>query len=97
MKNLKFIYILFTVFIINSCSDDFVNVDSLDPNSEDFFNSEKDYQDALVAAYDYLQATSKFVQFAEIASDNTLCGGESAFPITAWSLRGGEPLSAGQT
>lgn len=78
MKNLKIIYILFTVFIIYSCSDDFVNVDSLDPNSEDFFNSEEDYQDALVAAYDYLQATSKFVQFAEIASDNTLCGGESA-------------------
>jgi len=78
MKNLKNIYILFTVFIIYSCSDDFVNVDSLDPNSEDFFNSEEDYQDALVAAYDYLQATSKFVQYAEIASDNTLCGGESA-------------------
>ncbi len=32
----------------------------------------------MVAAYDYLQSTSKFVQFAEIASDNTLCGGESA-------------------
>lgn len=78
MKNLKIIYILLTFFIIYSCSDDFVYVDSLDPNSEDFFNSEQDYQDALVAAYDYLQATSKFVQFAEIASDNTLCGGESA-------------------
>jgi len=63
---------------MHSCSDDFVSVDSLDPNSEAFFNSEEDYQDALVAAYDYLQATSKFVQFAEIASDNTLCGGESA-------------------
>jgi hypothetical protein len=78
MKNLKIIYILFTVFVIYSCSDDFVNVDALDPNSEDFFNTEEDYQDALVAAYDYLQSTSKFVQFAEIASDNTLCGGESA-------------------
>ena len=78
MKNLKIIYILFTSLIVFSCSDDFVNVDSLDKNSEDFFNSEQDYQDALVAAYDYLQATSKFVQFAEIASDNTLCGGESA-------------------
>lgn len=78
MKNLKIIYILFTVLIMHSCSDDFVSVDSLDPNSEAFFNSEEDYQDALVAAYDYLQATSKFVQYAEIASDNTLCGGESA-------------------
>lgn len=78
MKNLKIIYTLFTMLIMLSCSDDFVYVDSLDPNSEAFFNSEEDYQDALVAAYDYLQATSKFVQYAEIASDNTLCGGESA-------------------
>ena len=78
MKNLKISYILFTIFILLSCSDDFVNVDPQDPSSESFFNAEQDYQDALVAAYDYLQATSKFVQFAEIASDNTLCGGESA-------------------
>ncbi len=78
MKNLKIIYVLFTCLIILSCSDDFVNVDSEDKNSEAFFNSEQDYQDALVAAYDYLQTTAKFYQFAEIASDNTLCGGESA-------------------
>lgn len=78
MKNLKIIYTLLAFLIMLSCSDDFVNVDSLDPNSEAYFNSEEDYQDALVAAYDYLQTTSKFVQYAEIASDNTLCGGESA-------------------
>ena len=78
MKNIKIIYSLFTVFIMLSCSNDFVNVDPQDPSSESFFNSEQDYQNALVAAYDYLQTTSKFVQFAEIASDNTLCGGESA-------------------
>ena len=78
MKNLKIIYILFTGLIMLSCSDDFVEVDSLAQNSEAFFNSEQDYQDALVGAYDYLQTTAKFYQFAEIASDNTLCGGESA-------------------
>ena len=79
MKNLKHIYILFTgLIILSSCSDSFVEVDSLDENSEAFFNSEQDYQDALVAAYDYLQTTSRFVQWAEVASDNTLAGGESA-------------------
>lgn len=78
MKNLKVIYIIFTCLVIYSCSDDFVDVASEDKNSEDFFNSEKDYQDALVAAYDYLQATSRFVQWAEVASDNTLAGGEKA-------------------
>ena len=71
MKNLKTIYSLFAFFIVLSCSDDFVNVDSEDLNSEDFFNSEQEYQDALVAAYDYLQTTAKFYQFAEIASDNS--------------------------
>jgi len=78
MKNLRIIYILFTFLIILSCSDDFVDVDAPGENSETFFNSEDDYMRALTAAYDYLQTTSKFVQYAEIASDNTLCGGESA-------------------
>jgi hypothetical protein len=78
MKNLKIIYILFIGCIAISCSDSFVEVDAEDENSEAFFNTEKDYQDALVAAYDYLQATSRFVQWAEIASDNSLAGGEFA-------------------
>ena len=60
------------------CSDSFVDVESEDENSETFFNSEEDYNLALAAAYDYLQTSAKFYQFAEIASDNTLCGGENA-------------------
>src|SRR5210317_887560 len=79
MKNLKQIYIVFIALVlITACSDDFVYVDSEDKNSEDYFNSEQDYQHARVAAYDYLQTTSRFVQWAEVASDNTLAGGESA-------------------
>ena len=62
----------------NSCSDDFVDVDSFDEDSENFFNSEEDYQDALIAAYDMLQSTYLNVLLGEIASDNTLAGGESA-------------------
>ncbi|MCH4553424.1 RagB/SusD family nutrient uptake outer membrane protein [Aestuariibaculum lutulentum] len=81
MKNIKLNIILLMVLITWSCSDSFVDVDSEDTNSEDFFNSEKDYQDALVAAYDYLQATARNVQLGEIASDNTLCGGESATDV----------------
>ncbi|WP_282134697.1 RagB/SusD family nutrient uptake outer membrane protein [Seonamhaeicola maritimus] len=78
MKNLKYLYILVASLMVFSCSDDFVDVASEDENSEDFFNTELDYQLALVAAYDYLQTTAKFYQFGEIVSDNTLCGGESA-------------------
>ncbi|WMI64917.1 RagB/SusD family nutrient uptake outer membrane protein [Aestuariibaculum sp. YM273] len=81
MKNIKLNIILLMALIAWSCSDDFVDVASQDTNSEDFFNSEKDYQDALVAAYDYLQATARNVQLGEIASDNTLCGGESATDV----------------
>ncbi|MFH4963840.1 RagB/SusD family nutrient uptake outer membrane protein [Gaetbulibacter sp. M235] len=80
MKNLKTYYILivFAFLAMFSCADDFVDVASPDENSEDFFNTEQDYQDALIAAYDYLQATAQQFQVAEIASDNTLAGGESA-------------------
>ncbi|WP_372754107.1 RagB/SusD family nutrient uptake outer membrane protein [Mariniflexile sp.] len=80
MKNLKiksslFLLILITLF---SCADDFIDVKSQDENSEDFFNSEADYQSALIAAYDMLQATAEQFQTAEIASDNALCGGQDA-------------------
>lgn len=81
MKNsiIKSILVIFIVSI--SCSDDFVNVDSQDQNSEDYFNSEQEYQDALIGAYDLLQATYVNVMLGEIASDNTLCGGESAIDV----------------
>lgn len=64
-----------------SCSDDFVDVDSFNEDSENFFNSEADYQDALIAAYDMLQSTYINVMLGEIASDNTLAGGESATDV----------------
>ncbi|WP_178987457.1 RagB/SusD family nutrient uptake outer membrane protein [Winogradskyella schleiferi] len=78
MKNLKIIYVFIALFVMASCSDDFVDIDSNNENSEDFFNSEEDYQDALIGAYDLLQATYLNVLLGEIASDNTLAGGENA-------------------
>ncbi len=81
MKNLKIKSILIVIALIVSCSDDFVNVDSPDANSESFFNTEADYQAALTGAYDGLQYTYVNVMLGEIASDNTLCGGESATDV----------------
>ena len=69
---------LFAAVLMVACGDDFVEVDPINENSEDFFNSEEDYQEALVGAYDLLQATYLNVMVGEIASDNTLAGGESA-------------------
>ena len=72
-----FLSLLAAVLMV-ACGDDFVEVDQINENSEDFFNTEEDYQEALVGAYDLLQATYLNVMVGEIASDNTLAGGESA-------------------
>ena len=83
MKKLyiKISMIIISLTVFASCNDDFVNVDSNDINSEDYFNSEEDYQNALIGAYDLLQATYINVMLGEIASDNTLAGGESATDV----------------
>ena len=74
----KFLFVLLSSIMVLACSDDFVDVDSFDEDSENFFNSEEDYQSALLATYDLLQSTYINVMLGEIASDNTLAGGESA-------------------
>ncbi|GAA4968458.1 RagB/SusD family nutrient uptake outer membrane protein [Algibacter aquimarinus] len=80
MKDIKIKNILSLVAFLAmfSCADDFIIVAPDDENSEDFFNTEEDYQKALVSAYDMLQATARNYQLGEIASDNTLCGGQNA-------------------
>lgn len=55
MKKLNIKIIVASILFIGltvSCSDDFVDVVSSEANSEDFFNSEEEYQSALVGAYD---------------------------------------------
>ncbi|MBW4360057.1 RagB/SusD family nutrient uptake outer membrane protein [Flavobacterium taihuense] len=79
----KYIFITVTSIalfsaIFVSCSDNFIERDieySID--SENFFNSKSDYDKALIAAYDMLQSSYINVLMGEIASDNTLAGGES--------------------
>ena len=71
--------------VLLSCSDNFVVVSpeySID--SENYFNSEEDYYNALVAAYDLLQTTYLNAILGEIASDNTLCGGENPTDVIGW-------------
>jgi len=53
-------------------------------DSENYFNSEDDYRMALIAAYDMLQSSYVNVILGEIASDNTLCGGESPTDVIGW-------------
>jgi hypothetical protein len=90
MKNRIFKKIAFTVVLtistfIFSCTDDFVKISpeySID--SENYFNSEDDYYNALVAAYDLLQTTYANAIVGEFASDNTLCGGENPTDVIGW-------------
>ncbi|WP_452222699.1 RagB/SusD family nutrient uptake outer membrane protein [Lacinutrix chionoecetis] len=80
--NIKYILLLLiSVVTVISCSDDFVDVESQNESSENYFNSEEDYQNALIGAYDLLQSTYLNVMLGEIASDNTLAGGESATDV----------------
>ena len=79
----KYLYITLTTlslscFVLVSCSDEFVDRDPVySIDSENYFNSKTDYDNALVAAYDLLQSSYLNVLMGEIASDNTLAGGES--------------------
>ena len=61
-----------------ACTDDFVRVNPNNVDTENYFNSEEEYESALVGAYDLLQTSFYNVLVGEIASDNTLAGGESA-------------------
>lgn len=68
---------LFSILLF-SCSDDFTDTDrQYVINSETFFNSPEDYQKTLTGVYDMLQSTYLNVLAGEIASDNTLAGGEN--------------------
>ena len=70
---------LLLTFGLYSCEDKFLDEEeNYLIDSEGYFNSEEDYYLALVGAYDLLQTTFVNNILGEIASDNTLCGGESA-------------------
>jgi starch-binding outer membrane protein, SusD/RagB family len=76
------IAVLSFLSLSTSCGDDFVErTPPYSIDSENYFNSEADYQQALIAVYDMLQSTYQNVLLGEIASDNTLCGGERATDV----------------
>ncbi len=77
----RILFILLSSLAVYACTDDFVAVESFNEDTENFFNSEEDYESALIAAYDLLQSTYLNVLLGEIASDNTLAGGESATDV----------------
>ncbi|GAA4238295.1 RagB/SusD family nutrient uptake outer membrane protein [Postechiella marina] len=85
INKIKGLFLLVLVLATNACGDDYLEeVDRYSIDSESYFNSETDYYNALVGAYDLLQSTYLNVILGEIASDNTFCGGESATDVVSW-------------
>jgi hypothetical protein len=64
--------------LVFSGCDKFLNIDPpYTQDAENYFQSPEDYEQALVGAYDLLQGTFMSVWVSEIASNNTIAGGES--------------------
>jgi len=86
----KYLYNTITILTVlltisTSCTDDFVDRPveySID--SENYFNSKAEYESALIGAYDLLQTTFQTVLMGEIASDNSLCGGNSPTDVPGY-------------
>ncbi len=82
ISNFNIVVLLLALTSFLGCSDEYLEeTEEYTIDSENFFNSEQDYFDALIGAYDPLQATYVNVLLGEIASDNTLSGGESATDV----------------
>jgi hypothetical protein len=81
MKNIKNISLVVAVVLVSILFSSCEKFLDLDPpyiqDAENYFQTPQDYEMALVGAYDLLQASFLSVWIGEIASDNTIAGGES--------------------
>ncbi len=77
-KSLLYIGIFGTILFTNSGCDKFLAVDPpYTQDAENFFQTPEDYERALTGAYDLLQGSFMSLWIGEIASDNSIAGGES--------------------
>lgn len=78
MKSSKLILSLFVFLISFSSCEKYLDVDpAYAQDAENYFNSKQDYELALIGAYDLLQGSYLTQWIGEIASDNSIAGGES--------------------
>jgi len=77
VKNSFLILSVFACMMFTGC-EKFLNVNPpFTQDAENYFQTPADYEMALTGAYDLLQSTFMNVWIGEIASDNTIAGGES--------------------
>ncbi len=83
-KNFKKIMAILIIMIVYSCDDYLEILPEGQENTENYFNSKSDYEDALVGVYDLLSTTYLNNILGEIASDNSLAGGGDATDVLDW-------------
>ncbi|MBT5437574.1 MAG: RagB/SusD family nutrient uptake outer membrane protein [Flavobacteriales bacterium] len=77
VKNSFLVLSVFACIMFTGC-EKFLNVTPpFTQDAENYFQTPADYEMALTGAYDLLQSTFMNVWISEIASDNTIAGGES--------------------
>ena len=77
VKNSFLVLSVFACMMFTGC-EKFLNVNPpFTQDAENYFQTPADYEMALTGAYDLLQSTFMNVWIGEIASDNTIAGGES--------------------
>jgi len=84
MKLYKYISILIAIFFFaSSCTKwvDYEPIDDFQITADVYFNSPTDYEAAVVGTYDPLQWMYLNILIGDIASDNSLSGGESATDV----------------
>lgn len=80
MKRIKILGIAFVFFLAVSCNK-FVDYNAQQDyivTTADYFKTASDYQSLLVGCYTPLQWMWNVPMIGDIASDNAMCGGESA-------------------
>ena len=81
---IKIITLLALIVSVSAC-DDYLDISKEgEQNSENFFNSQQDYEDALIGVYDLLGTNYLNHILGEIASDNALCGGQFPSDVLEW-------------
>jgi len=78
MRSLKYLLVSILIVLASSSCKKFLSVDpQYTQDVENFFETKEDYERALVGAYDLLQGSFLTLWIGEIASDNSIAGGES--------------------
>ena len=76
MKKIFKTVMVFSLVFFTAC-DDYIEVEPIGPDADNYFNNEQEYESALIGAYDMLQSSFWNVLLGVVASDDYAAGGDS--------------------